>query len=301
MILCAGQALIDCIVTESGSENVADDIALCPGGEAFNAAVTLAKLGEDAVLLAAVGKDPAGGLLRDQLTAAGVGLLTENYPGRTPVALLTVNAGGGRKSRVSQVHRLAGFVPRFPAGLKPDWAVLGSLFRPPFLDAEAAAGFARAAKAAGAKLLADTKLPKGTQPRLEDYRNTLALLDVITPNEEEAVYYTGCSRPEQAAAVFHRFGVRTVIVKLAERGCFVSCPEGAFSCPAFSVPVADGIGAGDCFTAGLLSALRRGFCLAAAVRFAAACAAISVTERGATAALRDRAQVEAFLHSRCPN
>jgi sugar/nucleoside kinase (ribokinase family) len=98
MVICAGTSLIDCIVTEAGSEVVAEDITLSPGGEAFNEAVWLASLGEEVLFCSAVGTDFAGDALRRVLAERGV-MLSSDYGGRTPVSLLTVDRRGERKSQ----------------------------------------------------------------------------------------------------------------------------------------------------------------------------------------------------------
>ena len=284
MVICTGTSLIDCIVTEAGSESVAEDITLSPGGEAFNEAVWLASLGEEVLFCSAVGPDFAGNALRRVLTERGVTLLSD-YGGQTPVSLLTVDRRGERKSKVSRAHELRGWEPVLPAGASPDFVTMASLFRPPFLDPAAALRMARSAKTVGARLLADTKLPKGADPRLADYRETLALLDFITPNETEAAHYTGCTDPVEAARVFQRYGVKNVVVKLGERGCYVLPERGeGFFQAALSVECVDGIGAGDSFNAGLIHALVHGASLSEAVAFGTRCAARCVTMRGGIAA-----------------
>ena len=156
--------------------------------------------------------------------------------------------------------------------------------------------FARTVQSSDALLLADTKLPRGTDPQLKDYAETLQLIDIITPNKEEALHYTGANTPEEAAAVFRSYGVKNVIVKLGDQGCYVLPEEGdSFTCPAFQVTCVDGIGAGDTFNAGLIHALNTGASLREAVRYASACAAICVTGRGATSALKSEAQVMELL------
>lgn len=284
MVICAGTSLIDCIVTEAGSEAVAEDITLSPGGEAFNEAVWLAALGEEVLFCSAVGQDFAGDALRSVLADKGVTLVS-GYSGRTPVSLLTVDRRGERKSKVSRVHELTGWEPMLPEGARPDFVTMASLFRPPFLDPAAALRFAASAKAAGARLLADTKLPKGADPRLADYRETLSLLDFITPNETEAAHYTGCADPVAAAEVFRGYGVKNVVVKLGEKGCYVLPEDGeGFFRPALPVTCVDGIGAGDSFNAGLIHALLRGDTLGEAVACGTRCAARCVTMRGGIAA-----------------
>lgn len=300
MIICAGTVLIDCIITASGTESVADAITLAPGGEAFNEAVSLARLGERVRLIAPVGHDAAGGMIRTMLNREGIELQSV-YDGATLVSLLTVDTDGGRRSRVSKAHSLAGYHPNLP-GDGFSFVTMASLFRPPFLDPADCLDFACRVKSfPGTMLLADTKLPKGTDPQLADYRKTLALLDWITPNEAEALHYTQTGTPEEAARVFRSYGVRNVVIKLAERGCFVLPESGkAFTVPAFPVECVDGIGAGDAFNAGLIHKLSSGTVLTdeklrEAVLFASACAAVSVTKRGATAALLSAAQPDALL------
>ncbi len=300
MIICAGTVLIDCIVTASGTESVADAITLAPGGEAFNEAVSLARLGEKVLLIAPVGHDAPGDMIRAMLNREGIELQSV-YNGATLVSLLTVDADGGRRSRVSKAHSLADYHPHLP-GDSFSFVTMASLFRPPFLDPADCLDFAcRVKSVPGTMLLADTKLPKGTDPQLADYRETLGLLDWITPNEAEALHYTHASTAGEAAKIFRSYGVRNVVIKLAERGCYV-LPEsgGAFTVPAFPVECVDGIGAGDAFNAGLIHKLSSGTVLTAeelweTVRFASACAAVSVTKRGATAALQSAAHVEALI------
>lgn len=299
-IICCGTVLIDCIVTRAGSEDVADDISLAPGGEGFNGATALARLGEEVTLLAAVGNDFAGEAVRSLIEGEGITLLSA-FDGKTPVSLLTVDERGERKSRVSLAHQYPGYRPHLPEDMRGvSFVTMASLFRPPFLEPQMALDFARAVHSSDAMLLADTKLPRGTDPQLRDYAKTLQLTDIITPNKEEALHYTGANSPEEAAAVFRSYGVKNVIVKLGDQGCYVLPEEGEpFTCPAFRVTCVDGIGAGDTFNAGLIHALNSGASLREAVRYASAAAAICVTGRGATSALQSEAQVLELLRMSC--
>ena len=295
-IICCGTVLIDCIVTRAGSADVADDISIAPGGEGFNGATALARLGEDVTLAAAVGNDFAGKAVKSLIESDGIKILS-GFDGKTPVSLLTVDDHGERKSRVSLAHQYPGYKPGLPEDLSGvSFVTMASLFRPPFLDPRMALEFARTVQSSDALLLADTKLPRGTDPQLKDYAETLQLIDIITPNKEEALHYTGANTPEEAAAVFRSYGVKNVIVKLGDQGCYVLPEEGdSFTCPAFQVTCVDGIGAGDTFNAGLIHALNTGASLREAVRYASACAAICVTGRGATSALKSEAQVMELL------
>ena len=300
MIVCVGQAMIDCIVS-GGSVNVpADEIVLCPGGEAFNQASVFAVLGDKVCLSAAVGNDHAGNILRNEAERLGFELYTGGFEGRTPVSVLETDETGNRKSRISELHYLGGFVPSLPeTETEIEIVTMGSLFRPPFLDPDICLEFAKRAKERGCLLAADTKMPKGAEIRLKDYAELLCLLDYITPNEEEARYYTGKTDPKEAAAVFRSYGVKNAVIKLAEKGCLIdSEKEGFFRLPAFPSETVDAIGAGDTFTAGMFHSLIRGSSLREAALYASACGAVCVSQRGAAPASDLEARVMTLLSHR---
>ncbi len=297
MVVCAGSSLIDCIVTEYGDKDVADDISFSPGGEAFNGAVWLASLGEDVALSSAIGDDYAGKLLKEILNTKGV-LIESGFSGKTPVSILTVNKSGERKSRISKAHTVQGFNPIIPSSSNISFITMGSLFRAPFITPEQCYMFASKAKMIqGTKLLADTKLPKGEIPELQNYAGTLGLLDYITPNEQEALFYTGKNSIESAAEVFRSYGIKNVIIKCGPEGCYVLPENGnSFKLPAYKVKCIDGIGAGDSFNAGMIYSLIRTASIYDAVLFATACAALCVTGRGAISSATSAQNVQDFIN-----
>ena len=61
-----------------------------------------------------------------------------------------------------------------------------------------------AAKDRGSLVFADTKLPNFKKLSLEDIRGALPFVDYITPNEDEARYFSGKSEPEEMADAFIR-------------------------------------------------------------------------------------------------
>src|SRR6185503_2704956 len=71
-------------------------------------------------------------------------------------------------------------------------------------------------------------------------------------------------------------GAGTVVVKLGGRGCAVFGAEGMLESPAFSVPVVDTTGAGDCFAGAFLAARLRARSYAEAAQFANAVGALSI-------------------------
>jgi len=93
-------------------------------------------------------------------------------------------------------------------------------------------------------------------------------------------------------------GPRVVAVKRGAGGAVVGDGHGLVHQPAARIDqaaVREAVGAGDAFDAGLLDQLSLGADLAAATRFATACAAVTLSGRGGAEAIDGRTSVEAAL------
>lgn len=303
-ILAVGTALVDSIIKGfdpkpvSASGYRAASGSLNAGGEAVNEAIAAAKLGMQTGILCSLGVDAAGDMLMDVLHRGGVDtsrvLRDEAHP--TPVTTMFVHDDGTRKSITNGAHRY---------NFRPDHhldrltgaraVILGSLFRAPFDDPDVVLTVAKTVKAEGALLVADTKLPNFTPLTLDDLRDVLPLIDYITPNEDEAKFYTGQTEPEAMAEVFLEAGVKNVILKLGAKGCYFRNKTEKFALPALPIRAVDATGAGDNFVAGFTAARLWGSDHESAMRFANACGAICTTAVGAGTALQNREQVSALL------
>ena len=303
-VVCVGVALVDSLIRGfdpepmSASGYRAESGALRAGGEAVNAAVAAARLGLDAAVLCPLGEDDAGALVEAALRRAGVdtSLIVRSPEHPTPVTTMFVRDDGTRRSITNGAHRYNFHPERYADRLRgADAVLLGSLFRAPFADPAIVRSVVSAARDAGALVLADTKLPNFRRLTLTDLAGSLPLLDCITPNEDEARFFTGADTPEAMADGFLRSGARRVIVKLGARGCFYRGPEGAVTLPALPVQAVDATGAGDNFLAGFTCELLRGAPVQEALRFANACGAVCTTAVGAGTALQSREQVLRLL------
>lgn len=305
-LICMGTALVDSIIRGlqptpvSASGYLAESGTLSAGGEAVNEAVAAAKLGLKTAICCALGRDLAGDLVMQVLERSGVDVRYVRRTGETPVSTLLVREDGTRRSITNLAHRV-NFHPEQDLSVLDGAKVLmlGSLFRPPFDDPEVIRAVTEAAAEKGVRIFADTKLPSFRVLTLKDVRDSLRLMDMITPNEDEARFFSGRERPEEMADVFLDFGVRNVVIKLGGRGCMLKNAQGAVFLPALPVQAVDATGAGDNFAAGLVSELLRGADMAEALRFANACGALCTTMPGAGSALRNREQVLELMRTAC--
>lgn len=303
-IICIGVALVDSIIKGfdptpvSASGFRAASGSLNVGGEAVNQSIAAAKLGMRTGILCSLGEDAAGDLIAGALSRSGVNTdyIVRSAEQATPVTTMFVRDDGTRKSITNSAHRYNFHPERYSSRFTDTQAIiLGSLFRAPFDDPEIIHSVLHAAGDAGVLIVADTKLPNFRVLRLADISDSLPLIDCITPNEDEARYYTGKELPEDMADVFLSFGVRSVIIKLGGKGCFFKNSECSFSLPPCRIHAMDATGAGDNFVAGYTSEILRGSSICDALRFANACGAICTTAVGAGTALRNRQQVLEFL------
>ena len=268
------------------------------GGEAVNEAVAASKLGTRTAIICGLGQDEAGDIVLNTLKEAGV---STNYVIRsddheTPVTTMFIAADGSRKSITSRAHRYNCHPEKYThlfAGARG--LILGSLFRSPFDDPEIIYQVISAAKAAGLTVFADTKLPNFRVLGLKDLADSLPLVDYITPNEDEARFYSEKDQPEEMADVFLGYGIKNVIIKLGSQGCLMKNASGIVRLPACHIVPVDATGAGDNFVAGFASEILRGTSPEKALAFANACGAICTTAFGAGTALKNRDQVLEFL------
>ncbi|MBQ9562581.1 MAG: carbohydrate kinase family protein [Lachnospiraceae bacterium] len=298
-VIVVGQALLDCILKgwnttpKNGSVYMADSVSIIPGGDAVNESITIAKLGHSVKIHCGLGKDLAGGIVRDLLTNNGVDLseVVWSEDGRTPITNLIVDQKGERRSVNTPAHLVPFFTPDETIFEGAKVVTIASLFRAPFHKVENIVRLAKAVKAAGAVLIADFKIANCDQLTLEDIKEALPYIDYVFPNETEAAFYTGETDYVKMADKLLAYGVKNVIIKVGPQGCIVKNNRECFAVPAYDIQAVDGTGAGDNFLAGFVSSLIHGIELHEAMEIATACAAICVQSLGATTGVKSLEQV----------
>lgn len=301
-IVFVGMSLVDVIVQGfdkipvSASGFRAESCSINVGGEAVNGVITAAKLGAKTAILCHLGKDAEGDMVVRALEKHGVDtslVVRDEHP--TPVTTMLVESDGSRKSITNLAHKY-NFHPETHldalAGAKA--IVLGSLFRAPFDEPDIVKAVVEFAHENNILLFADTKIPNFAKIKLEDIKDSLPLIDYITPNEDEGKFFTGEDEPEKMADVLLAKGVKNVIVKLGGKGCLFKNNEQRIRLDAYDITAVDTTGAGDNLLAGFVCEILRGKNMEDALTFASACGAICSTAVGASTALKDREQVLDF-------
>ena len=131
---------------------------------------------------------------------------------------------------------------------------------------------ALAARKAGARVILNAAPARPTGAAL------LELVEILVVNRIEAKAMTGEDRPETAARMLSRAGIRTVIVTLGAEGLLLASGGVILAAmPAVSVEVISTHGAGDMFVGALAAELARGATLQSALPIAQAAAALHVS------------------------
>lgn len=265
--------------------------AMLAGGKGANQAVAASRAGGQVSFIGRVGRDDLGeqalsGLVKEGIDVRGVSRDDSEPSG---VALILVSAAGENSIAVSPGANGRLFPRHISRAAK-----VFSKAAVVLLQLETSLASVRAAARLGDKVGACVILNPAPAARLP--RELLRNVSVLTPNESEAEALTGIRVSDRASAAraarrLHDQGVKTVIITLGSRGAYVSSDSMSELVPGYRVKAIDTTGAGDVFNGALAVALSEGLELRAAVRFANAAAARSVTRRGAQASAPSRSTI----------
>lgn len=263
-----------------------------PGGKGLNQAVTAARQGAEVTMVGCVGDDTSGQRLLQVLSDEGISSTSSRMVAGVPsgTALITVASGGENTIVVAPGanHELrADDLGPAEAGLGPGTVTLAQL-EVPMNAVQATFSIARARGAT--TLLNPAPAPDHLPPAL------LSLVDVLLPNETEALAISGQRTPDRAASWLLERGCGSVVVTLGEQGALVArAGERMVVVPAHPVEAIDTTAAGDAFCGALAAALAAGEDLYDGVRYGCAAGALATTVMGALPSLPTAAQVGQLL------
>lgn len=120
--------------------------------------------------------------------------------------------------------------------------------------------------------------------------------DMVLPGIAEGITLTGSEDPNDIADFYLNLGVKTVIVKVGDKGAFVKTQDGAYTVPGFKVDkVVDTVGAGDGFAVGIISGLLEKLPLKEAVARGNAIGSLQVMVPGDNEGLPNREKLQQYL------
>jgi ribokinase len=294
-IVVVGSANTDMVVKSPripgpGETVIGGEFLMAAGGKGANQAVAAARLGAQVTFVACLGSDVFGDqalagyqregidttyMVRDAQAASGVALIIVDAHGENSIAVAS-----GANARLSSQH-----VERAAASIAQADVLLVQLEVP----IEAVRAAIELAHRSGVPVILNPA------PAQQMDASLLKQVTVATPNEHEIKVVVGQQDQDAAIAAMLEAGTQTVLVTLGRRGVLWAAGTTRNHIPAFRVQAVDTTAAGDAFNGGLASALGQGEAMEAAIRYANAVAALSVTRMGAQPSLPTAAEVETFL------
>lgn len=258
--------------------------AIVLGGSGAITACGAARLGLRVAFAGRVGRDHAGAMVHDFLTAAGVTCFL-HMDDEVGTPLTTVLNRGSDRAILTAPGTLArteaADVP--PSLLASSRHVhASSYFLMPKLAA-AVPGLFREAHRHGATTSLDTNDDPSGQWNPSDVDAVLAVTDVVLPNAAEAIKLGRRPTVREAVAALATGG-RIVAVKNGADGALCHDGHELIECPTISVSTVDAVGAGDSFDAGFIAGLLGDLPPRRRLALAVACGALSTRASGGTAA-----------------
>ncbi len=259
MILSCGEALIDMLPRTAQTGEPA--FAPYPGGAVFNTAIALGRLGAPSGFFSGLSTDLFGQMLIDSLAASGVGTGLAHKSDR-PTTLAFVTLRDGQASYAFYDENTAGRMlspddlPDIPDHITACFFGGISLVVEPCASAYAAL---LAREAPHRTIMIDPNIRPSFIKDEAGYRARIADLiakaDIVKVSDEDLEWLEG---PGEIGALAERVlsrGPKLLCVTLGAEGAKGFTPEGTVTVPATRVEVADTVGAGDTFNAGVLAAL----------------------------------------------
>jgi len=316
-VISIGECLIDLIAGPDTDLSTAGTLTIREGGAPTNVAVGLARLGVPSAMASVVGQDPFGDRLIALMRAEGVDTthVRQTAEAETTIAYAWKDRrGDGRFRLVRMADRLLDAADVDALGLGAGRAgalVFGSVSLSASPSREAVEHAVAMAAAAAVPLVFDINVRPTLWPDLATLRAAceplMAQATVIKLSLDDAEALWGTATMEAALPMLNAFPAPVVVItdggrEVRARRVLDGGREAAWTAhPVFAVDAIEPTGAGDAFTAALLSRLIAsgwGPVSDDDIRFGMAAGAIATTKPGAIAALPTADEVARFVAAR---
>ncbi len=237
-------------------------------GNASNAAIAAARLGQTAAICSTIGNDPEGGLIRKRWKEEGVSVRFVSQPRDAATNYSTVLSFRGERTILVYHHHYAyQFPKRLPNIRRIYYTSLGE-------------GHAPIEQGLLAYLSHSPKTRVTFQPGTYQLRrlakgmtDILQRSDILVLNKEEAELFLERPAKEPLKKQLKRlqeFGPRISVITDGEKGSYAIEGKKAWFCKSFPVPCIERTGAGDAYASAFTWAIDKGFSVPEAMRYGTA-------------------------------
>jgi ribokinase len=279
-----------------GETLLGQGFAMGPGGKGSNQSVAAARAGGDVSFIAKLGRDSFGDIALKTWAADGIDtsqvLISDSVP--TGAAFIFVSSETGDNAIIVEAGA-AGTLIADDVSLAEN-AISGAKVFVTQLET------AVAASRRGLELARKHGVTTIFNPAPAAKIDTAiyGLCDYVTPNETEAAEITGVpvntvDEARKAGDGLLKLGAKNALITLGSNGALLHNREQSIHVPSYKVKVVETTGAGDAFNGAFAVAIGEGQAPVDAMRFACACAALSVTKAGTAPSMPMRGEIDAMM------
>ena len=279
-----------------GETLLGQGFAMGPGGKGSNQSVAAARAGGNVSFIAKIGRDPFGDIALKTWGADGIDTsqvaISDSSP--TGAAFIFVSSETGDNAIIVEAGA-AGTLSADDVSAS-EKAIMGAKVFVTQLET------AVAASRRGLELARKHGVITVFNPAPAAKIDTAiyGLCDYVTPNETEASDITGVpvntvDDARKAGDALLKLGAKTVLITLGANGALLHNRAQSVHLPTYKVKVVETTGAGDAFNGAFAVAIGEGRAPVEAMRFACACAALSVTKAGTAPSMPMRGEIDALI------
>ena len=277
-----------------------DDCKYMPGGDALNQSVILSRLGAKVGLVGKIGADLSGKMLLTYVKESGVDVSNvkiDSY-GSTGTSIVLINENGDRNFIIHTGSNSTFSIDDIDDSIIGQTRLIsiGSFFGLQMLDGAGAQKLFKKARENNVITVADAVRDR-RNIGLKGIKGVLEYTDIFAPSFIEAKALTNETEPEKMADVLLEYGVKSVVIKLGDKGCFIKSNGISGIIPSYKTKVVDTTGAGDNFIAGFITGILKGWNIWESGAFGNAVGALSVRSVGATGHVENMEQVLEYINN----
>lgn len=283
----------------------------CPGGAPANVAVAIARLSGNSAFFGRVGDDPMGKFMQQTLCEESVDItaLVLDPAQRTSTVVVDLDESGERsftfmvKPSADQFMQVSD-IPRFEQN---QWLHICSIALANEPSRSSTLLAMQKMKAAGGFISFDPNLREEVWANQNEIKtvvlSAIKLADVVKFSDDELLFLTESSNIQDALLKIQPYQNQCVLVTQGAKGALVISNHKQTLIAGKPSVAIDTTGAGDAFVGGLLAYLSRSQNwyddteILAAVKWANACGALAISQKGAMTALPTTQQLMEYMKS----
>ncbi|EWH11889.1 PfkB protein [Catenovulum agarivorans DS-2] len=261
-VVCIGEMLIDFVSTDIGTNLVeAEQFLKKPGGAPANVAACVAKLGGISYFAGAVGNDPFGTSLINELIDFNVNIeYVHKVTTPTTLAFISLAQNGERDFVFNRGADAEFTLPHNQTSLLLENSILHLGSATALLGSHLFESYLTAAKYAHDNKHFICFDPNYREDLWNDnldvfIQRSMQLIEManfVKVSEEELALLTEEQDLAKGCDYLHTKGVNYITVTIGSRGCFLSTPTEKSIIPAYEITPVDTTGAGDSFIGAVL-------------------------------------------------